>query len=530
MVSTEGGTPESTPDRAPGRKERRRHPRLAVASVAAAVLLAGGGGAYWASTAADGKSGGKDAAGSPGRDGSPPPLALDGYHRGGPGQDIAVGEPDPHGVRYRAEGKLPTGPRSAAVRLPADTVTEDAVAALAKALSVSGAPRLEQGVWRVGGGPGASEPTLQVNGKGPGNWSFARYGTPGGPGCADGGRDKGLGRGLGPDPASASVRCPQFRDGAKGAEGGAGGEVGPVPEDRAKSVAAPVLKALGQRNAKVRADELHGAVRAVVADPVVDGAATYGWQTRLEVGSDGQLVGGGGQLQTPPKGAEYPLIGADQALAELNKGRSGTSSEVSVGGCATAVPHGEEASAPCPGKERPAAEPSVVTGASYALASQYVRGRQALVPSWVFQVRTHKALDRGDKSDEGVTVPVVQPAVDPKFLTGSGGPSAEPSGPPATGTPKSTPVHVESYSLDGKDGRRLALHFWGGVCSDYAASAEQSGAAVTVKVTGTEQRPGARCVLMAKEFTETVALDEPLGDRKVVDATTGEPVPEQQRK
>ncbi|ARZ70493.1 hypothetical protein SMD11_4900 [Streptomyces albireticuli] len=539
-MSTEGGTPESTPDRTPGREERRRHPRLAVASVAAAVLLAGGGGAYWASTAADGK-GGKDASGAPGREGSPPPLALDGYHRGGPAQGIAVGEPDPHGVRYRTGGKLPSGPRSAAVRLPADSVTREAVAALAKALSVPGAPRLEQGVWRVGGGPGASEPTLQVSGKGPGNWSFAKYGTPGGPGCAqpdggaDKGRDKGLSEGLGPDPAAASVSCPQFR-GGQGAEGnggapdGPGGEVGPVPEEKAKSVAAPVLKALGQQNAKVKADELHGAVRAVVADPVVDGAATYGWQTRLEVGADGQLVGGGGQLQTPPKGAEYPLISADEALAQLNKGTSGTSAGVSVGGCATAVPHGGDGQAPCPGKERPAAEPSVVTGASYALASHYVRGRQALVPSWVFQVRVHKALDRADKSDEGVTVPVVQPAVDPKFLVRPDGPSGSPSEPPATGTPKSTPAQVTSYSLDGKDGRRLVLRFWGGACSDYAASAEQSGAAVTVKVVGTEKRPGAQCVLMAKDLSETVTLDEPLGDRKVVDATTGEPVPEKQQK
>ncbi|MCD9142083.1 hypothetical protein [Streptomyces albireticuli] len=529
-MSTEGGTPDSTPDRTPGRGERRRRPRLAVASVAAAVLLAGGGGAYWASTAAGG-GGGEDTSGAPGREGSPPPLALDGYHRGGPAQGIAVGEPDPHGVRYRAEGKLPSGPRSAAVRLPSESVTRDAVAALAGALSVPGAPRLEQGVWRVGGGPGASEPTLQVNGKGPGNWSFAKYGTPGGPGCAQPGadkdRDKGLSEGLGPDPAAASVSCPQYRDGSGAKGSGSGGDVGPVPEEKARSVAAPVLKVLGQQKAKIKADELHGAVRAVVADPVVDGAATYGWQTRLEVGSDGQLVGGGGQLQTPPKGAEYPLISADAALAQLNKSRSGTSADVSVGGCATAVPHGTEGSAPCPGKERPAAEPSVVTGASYALASHYVRGRQALVPSWVFQVRVHKALDAADKSDEGVTVPVVRPAVDPKFLVPANGPSAGPSDPPATGTPKSAPVRVESYS---EDGRRLVLRFWGGVCSDYAASAKQSGAAVTVKVTGTEKRPGGHCVLMAKDFTETVTLDEPLGDRKVVDATTGEPVPEKQRK
>ncbi|MEU7109955.1 hypothetical protein ABZ951_33685 [Streptomyces sp. NPDC046215] len=511
-MSTEGGTPESTPDRTPDGTGRRKHPRLAVASVAAAVLLAGGGGAYWAATAGDGE--GPKTAGPPGGDGSPPPLALDGHRAPGSSQGIAVGEPDPNGVRYRAAGKLPDGPRTAPVRLPRGEVSREEVASLAKALSVPGSPRLEQGVWRVGGAPGANEPTLQVSRKGPGNWAFSRYGTPGGAGCVEpSGAEKGLGKGQGPDPAAA-VGCPQYRNGSGEGEGE------PVSEEKARSVAAPVLKALGQDGAKTDARSLFGAVRAVQADPVVNGTPTHGWQTRLEVGADARVVSGGGQLQMPPKGAEYPLIGADEALAQLNRGQS--PGEVSVGGCATAMPHGKDGTVPCPGKSA-SDEPSVVRSATFALASQFVGGRQALVPSWVFEVGQPGS---DGKAGKGGTVPVTYPAVDPRFLAKPSAPSAAPSDGPASGG-KSKPVQVDQYSEDGK---KLVLHFWGGVCHSFAASAEQSGSAVTVKVTSTEKHPGRPCITVAKRFEETVTLDEPLDDRKVVDGTSGEPVAARQAK
>ncbi|MFI1796030.1 hypothetical protein ACH427_01535 [Streptomyces sp. NPDC020379] len=525
-MSTEGGTPDSSgpADRTPDPKGRRKHPRLAVASVAAAVLLAGGGGAYWASTASDGDS---KASGGPGGDGSPPPLALDGYRTGGgSSQGIAVGEPDPNGVRYRAEGQLPEGPRKAAVYPPGDQVGKDRVAALAKALSVQGAPRLEGGVWRVGGAPGSDEPTLQVKQQGPGDWSFSRYGSPGG-GCAhppgagpresaDKGLDKSLASPSGNSPAgnSPSMNCPQYR-------GIAPGDARAVTQEKAKNAAAPVLKALGQSDAKLDAHQTFGAVRAVRADPVVDGTPTYGRQTTLEVGSDAQLVKGAGQLETPKKGAEYPLINATEALKELDK-HSGPGQPVAVGGCATTVPATpDDPTTPCPpASAKPGGEPAVVHGASFALAQLYVRGRETLVPSWIFQVRMAGATDKE------ATVPVVQPAVDPKFLTAPSTAPSAPSGPPATGTPRTTAVRVFGYD---QDGTKLVLHFWGGVCDTYAVSAEQSSDAVTVKVTGTEKQPGRMCVMMAERFDRTVTLDRPLDGRKVVDAVTGETVPEATR-
>ncbi|MEV4442930.1 hypothetical protein AB0K09_28745, partial [Streptomyces sp. NPDC049577] len=81
-------------------------------------------------------------------------------------------------------------------------------------------------------------------------------------------------------------------------------------------------------------------------------------------------------------------------------------------------------------------------------------------------------------------------------------------------------MRVESYSAS-EDGRKLTLHFWGGMCSDYAASAEESATAVTVKVTGTEKNPGRFCVMMAKRFDLTVTLQKPLDDRQVVDLGSG---------
>ncbi|MFC5144112.1 hypothetical protein [Streptomyces aureoversilis] len=506
-MSTEGGSPEG--------KQQRKRSRLAVASVAAAVLLAGGGGAYWAATASEG-DGGKDK-GSAGGESSPPPLALDAPSTGGgpagsPHQGIAVGEPDPNGVRYRAEGKLPDGPRTAPVRLPKGEVSREDAARLAEALHVPGAPTADGDVWRVGGPPGADEPVLRVARKGPGNWSFARFGDAG-KSCVH------PAPGPATDPAAdlspgAADRCPQQ-------EGKASDGQPPVPEDKAKGAAAPVLKALGQDDSKVDASVLSGAVRTVNADPVPDGLPSFGWRTTLDVGSDAQIVRGSGRLQVPPKGATYPVVTAAEALKELNKG-GGTGSG-GIGGCASPVPHdGSDVpggfAPPCPPKQPPR-EPATVTGAAFGLSAQSVAGRPALVPSWLFQVRLPGA-------EKGQAVTVAQPAVDPKFVA-KPSPAPDRSERPGKDAPESSPVHVTSYSVEDK---KLVLHFWGGVCRSYAVSAEQSSAAVTVKVTGTEKQPGRQCVLMAKKFDETVTLDEPLGDRKVVDASTGKPVAQQQEK
>lgn len=497
-------------------EQHRRRSRLAVASVAATVLLVGGGGAYFAATA----SGGGDGNGSsPAADGggTPPPLALDGHtdgdrQEGGTG-GIAPGEPDPNGAAYRAEGKLPGGPGSAAVYHARGTVTQNQVAELAKALGVTGKPTSEGGAWKIGPAKDGSGPSLQVSKQAPGTWTFSRHATGGSDNC-----QKGKACSDSPDSSETST-----------APNGEGDAVG---ESAAKKAAAPVLKAVGQDDAKLDAGQLMGGVRVVNADPKVGGLPTYGWSTGIQVGSDGQVVGGSGQLKAPEKGATYPVISADETLNQLNDAGGGAG-RVGIGGCASAVPNPagdtadssegdgptveEGTKAPCeePSSAPPKPQPITVKDATFGLAVHFVDGRQTLVPAWLFDVKPQGAQD---------TFTVTHPAVQPKFLTSPNTPSAAPTPTerPGTGSGKQDPTaHVESYRSDGKS---LTVHFWGGVCADYSATADESKDSVRVKVTATHKK-GEVCVMMAKELTETVTLDQPLGDREVVDATGGETVP-----
>ncbi|WP_069885592.1 hypothetical protein [Streptomyces luteocolor] len=492
---------------------RRRRSRLAVASVAATVLLIGGGGAYFAATASGGGGDGGD--GAPAGDGgAPPPLALDGYKNGdgagngrtggsggtGGTSGIAPGEPDPSGATYKATGKLPDGPDSAAVYHARGEVTRAEVAQLAEALGVTGTPTVQDGTWKVAPDKDGSGPTLQVNKQAPGTWTYARHGMGGTDNCPKG------------KPCSGTSTAPN---------GDTGDAVG---ERAAKDAAAPVLKALGQDDAKLDARQLMGAVRVVNADPKIDGLPTYGWSTGIQVGSDGQVVGGSGQLKAPEKGATYPVIGAQETLDQLNS--TAGDGRVGIGGCATPVPHADDSTkaeggdgakqAPCePSSAPPKPQPVAISGATFGLATHFVAGKQTLVPSWLFDVKPKGAKD---------TFTVTHPAVAPKYLTspsdpGTPTPTRQPGGKGDEG--RANQARAESYSADGKS---LTLHFWGGACSEYSASASEDGDRVTVKITETRQK-GEVCIMVAKDLKETVTLDKPLGDREVVNAAGGGAVP-----
>ncbi|MFJ9677311.1 hypothetical protein ACIRP2_04540 [Streptomyces sp. NPDC101194] len=476
---------------------RRRSP-LAVASVAAAVLLAGGGGAYWAATAADGdgRSGGSSSSTAADGGRTPDLLALD-EPAGGPGAPdgsspgIAPGEPDPHGgrVAYRAAGKLPDGPGTAAVQHAEGTVSAAEVSRLAKALGLEGTPRTEGTSWKVGSDKDGSGPALRVNKQAPGTWSFARYGSGGTDNC---------------EGVSA---C----SGTKTVPGGSGS---PVGEGAARAAAAPILKAVGQDDAALDTRQLMGSVRVVNADPVVDGLPTYGWSTGIQVGSDGEVVGGSGQLKALKKGDSYPVISAGEALKQLNGATSRTDGRADIGGCATPVPLQDGLKSPqihCgarTGAERPTTTVTV-DRAVFGLTARYVAGKQTLVPSWLFSLRP---------ATGGTGGTVSQIAVDPAYLTKEA-PSA--TTPPPGDTAK-TSRQILSYSADG---RTLSVTFWGGACSTYTASASEDGK--SVRVTVAEAKPAGKkvCVMIAKELTRTVTLDAPLGDRTVVDAASGGDVP-----
>nr|WP_258308295.1 hypothetical protein [Streptomyces sp. NWU339] len=465
----------------------RRSPVL-VASVAAAVLLVGGGGAYLAASAAGGSGGGA----TPGANGdaTPPPLALDAYAGGGP-HGIAPGEPNPYGAAYRADGALPGGPDSAPVYHARGQITEAQVVRLAKALDVDGKPVAEGDSWRIGGKDG-SGPTLRVDRDAPGTWTFSRYAQ---------GTD---------DCTGGTCRTPPI-----------GGDPA-ATEEAARKAAAPVLKALGQDDAKLDASQVMGVKRVVNAEPEVGGLPTHGWTTGVVVGAGGEVVGGSGRLSTPVKGDTYPVVSAEKAL-ELMNTAPGAGDRAEIGGCATPVPlEGEqqEQSEPCVTATPLPAEGTVtVDEAVFGLAAHSVDGRQTLVPSWLFETRPTASQDGGT---------VTYPAVDPEYLTsgerpGESGPGrpAEPGdGDEPTSAPSTREVGVEGYTAEGSE---LTVTFTGGVCADYEATASERGGRVAVTVTETS-RPDKVCILIARQYQQTVRLDAPLGTREVVDAD-GEPVP-----
>ncbi|MFB6840883.1 hypothetical protein [Streptomyces sp. NPDC056361] len=487
-----------------GTENVRRRRNVIAASVAAGVLLAGGGGVYLAATA----SGEATPAGAGGAAadaaGSPPPLRLEG---GNGGAGIAPGEPDPgggpQGTVYTAKGPLPHGPSSAAVHRPEGLVTSAEVTRLAEALGISGSPVLDGQVWTIRPEKDGSGPRLDVARKAPGNWTYSWYdGGPVGDTCLKG------------------KACPPPGE-AKPSRGGS-----PVSEAAARAAAAPILKVLGQDDAKVTASQvMDGSVRVVNADPVIGGLPTYGWSTGLHIGPDGRAVAGSGMLDEPAEGATYPVIGAAKALAELNEKSKGTG-PVRIGGCATDPPagvdgngkgdpagvdgggKGDAPAAPCQSIAEVAPPTEVpVTGAVFGLAAKDVAGERVLVPAWLF---TADPVDAAPYT-------VVETAVAPEYLS----PPVKPT-PPEQGT---APVRqVESYRAD-EGGRKLTVTFWGGVCSTYTVAAQETPESVTVRITEAPTDPDRVCVAMAVEVSKTVALEDPLGARTVVDAASGQPVP-----
>ncbi|MFW6689956.1 hypothetical protein [Streptomyces sp. MAR4 CNX-425] len=536
-----------------GPEGRRRPGALAAVAVAVAVMLTGGGVAY----VADRTGGG---AASDGSGEEPPPLRLDGLAMEPAG---AAG-----GTPLRLAGELPEGPDEAPVYASEGRVEAADVARLAEALGLSGEPRQEGGRWRVGVARDGQGPLLEVQPEAPGAWTYQRH------------------RAVPCDPPPEKTEGPAGVECVQAATPPAELRGDPVPESAAEETAEPVLAAVGQQDAEVASAEPFGAVRTVTAEPVVDGLPTAGWRTSLQIGGDGQVSGGNGYLVEPAAGHTYPVITADAALTELNK-PGGTREKLAVApACASAVPYekGTGPGRPLVGKVDPCIgklEPTTVRGAEFGLSAQSVQGRLTLVPSWLFEVTGDSPTPfHGGKPG---TIVWPQLAVAPEYVTtagpdtptapepaptapapdaepgtdggsdsapGSGfgfggGPGggaepgspgqvepaepAEPAQPPASapadrpegGGAAGTAVGVESYSVDG---RTLKLHFWGGVCTDYAASAEESGGTVTVRVTGVEKEPGQVCIKIAKRFTEKVELSAPLNGRKVVDAGTGDRV------
>jgi hypothetical protein len=121
---------------------------------------------------------------------------------------------------------------------------------------------------------------------------------------------------------------------------------------------------------------------SVLAEPVVDALATSGFGTAIVVAPGGTLAAGAGWLARPAKGAEYPLVGAADAVTRI------------------AVP---EVARLCGATVCPPL-PLVIIGATLGLALRWdATGRALLVPAWRYDVR-------------GRDLPLVVIAVQPAYL------------------------------------------------------------------------------------------------------------------
>lgn len=502
-------------------QQRRR--QLTVASVAAAVLLAGGGGALWASNAS-----GPGPEAGPGGPGEPAPLVLDGLgqeERGdAPDGAVAPGEPNPHGGPvYRAVGELPEGPDTAPVHRPRGSVAKAEVAAIAEALGIAGTPEPYNGSWRVGGGQDGSAPTLTVgDSRMAGTWSFVRHLPSGDAKC-----------GTPPEGArTLPAPCPE-------PDPGSGGD--PVSAQKAKKAVGPALKALDLTGAKLDASSTNGALRMVKATPEAGGLPTHDWTSAFTVGANGELVRGHGHLGGLVEGDAYPVMSAQETLKELNKQR-GAAASAPMNAPRSAPGSAPPCDAPPPAPEEPdkdgdgpgddvvACTPAApdprprtaeVTGATFGLATQYSKGEAILVPSWIYEVRQQGGT--GGSTGYEVTFPAVEPEYLAPAGRGSGSdPGDAPTAEPGPSRPGTGGQALSSYSVDG---RTLSITFWGGVCHDYTATAEETGSKVTVAVQPKNPDPEKVCIKIAKKQTVQVGLDEPLGDREVVDERSGDPLP-----
>jgi hypothetical protein len=121
-----------------------------------------------------------------------------------------------------------------------------------------------------------------------------------------------------------------------------------------------------------------------------------------------------------------------------------------------------------------------------------------------------------DRAGQGGMAPPSAPSAEPGG--GSGG-----SGSDGSGSGADDPMTRFTDVRAGADGRSVDVTFYGGVdtCYRYEVRADETAQQVALSLS--EQRKGdGPCIELAQEYQRSVPLDRPLGDRRVVDAATGD--------
>jgi hypothetical protein len=288
----------------------------------------------------------------------------------------------------------------------------------------------------------------------------------------------------------------------------------PEPEPMSKSeiraAAAPVLEALGLDVADGRVDAWpYGG--SVTVGRTVGGLEAFGMETNVQVGQDGKVSGAGGYLGTPAKGDSYPLVTAQEAYDDLPPMM--TTMMCPVG------PDGQGCQAP---------EPTEVTGAHLGLmVNGLADGGLALVPAWLFEVK-------------GWTSPLPVVAVQAKYLPQpepvddpGTKPGTEPGGsidpvPPATDPGASRAMFSFDKASLGKEPNQLVVTYGdSGSCphENVTAQAKEADDAIYVVLEADGRDPNTACTDDYRAMQRTITLQAPVGDRKVIDASTNKAVP-----
>ena len=311
-------------------------------------------------------------------------LGLPAHAAGGGPDKSGTANSNPSGSGWRLAGTLPAGPSSARVHLlPAGAATGAFVRALARALGTSGEPQHLDGGWYLVSGT----TELSVSELAGRHWTYSNHGCLAGPV-------------LDPQTGTACAL-------ATSAPPVQVVEPPPAPENVARSIARPVLEAVGVNPDTARV-ETAGSQRSVVFSPDVAGATIFGLETRVAVDEHRHIVDASGWLATPTAGTTYPLITALQAYEQLLQ----QPQPLSQLGMPCRIVAGTPGCAPTPVR--------VVTGATLGLTQGYGPGRSILlVPAWLFQVRNE-------------STPIAVVAVERAFLGEPEQPS--PLGQPTTGS------------------------------------------------------------------------------------------------
>jgi len=294
------------------------------------------------------------------------------------------------GQPYKLTGTLPAGTPDDQPLWRLRGATADDAQAVANALELTGTPTRIKGGWALRDG----DNRLIV--RDDGNWSYGMDCSPDTPiadedvnvGCA-----ATSGVAVGSTDGSDPIPVPSYPPGPSDAD--------------ARAAAGQLFDRLGLADAALVVYS-GDPMSTVQASPPVHGVASSGWTTTAQIDGSGDVVTADGWLSLPDRGADYPVISAQDAFDLL---QAQPRPELML--CAQR-PDGKPGCADIP--------PTEVTGASLGVMLDQDNGNPVLVPAWLFSIK-------------GQDDPVTQIAIDPSFLGPPPTPPAvEPAG-PATDVP-----------------------------------------------------------------------------------------------